>query len=394
MKPAPLAPGSAAAPCPAVVWRFNRHELAGAFGDLGTDLPLLAAMILATGLDPAAVLITFGLLQGFTAWQYRLPMPVQPLKAVAALVITQQLSAGVLYGAGLAIGALMLGLTATGLLGWLAQAIPAPVVRGIQLGLGLQLALLAMRDFVVRDGLSGWVLAGVAFALTVGLWNHRRWPAALAVVGLGVAYAAVFRLDWGAVAAGAGWALPQPQWPTPADVVTGLVVLALPQLPLSLANSLLATHRLAADLFPGRAPSVAKLGWTYALMNLVAPWLGGVPVCHGSGGLAGHHAFGARTGTSVLIYGAMFLGVGLFFSRSFEVLIQGFPRAILGVLLFFEGLALLRRVAAAGLDAPGWRVTWLTGLCAVGLPNGYLIGLALGWLGHGWWTRASRTPPE
>lgn len=394
MKPAPQAPSSEAAPRSAVMWRFNRHELAGAFGDLGTDLPLLAAMILAAGLDPAAVLITFGLLQVLTGWQYRLPMPVQPLKAVAALVITQQLSAGVLYGAGLAIGALMLGLTATGMLSWLAQAIPAPVVRGIQFGLGLQLALLAMRDFVVRDGLSGWVLAGVAFGLTVGLWNHGRWPAALAVVGLGVAYAAVFRLDWGAVAAGAGWALPQPRWPTPAEVVTGLVVLALPQLPLSLANSLLATHRLAADLFPGRAPSVAKLGWTYALMNLAAPWLGGVPVCHGSGGLAGHHAFGARTGTSVLIYGAMFLGVGLFFSRSFEVLIQGFPRAILGVLLFFEGLALLRRVAAAGLDATGWRVTLLTGLCAVGLPNGYLIGLALGWLGHGWWTRASRTPPE
>ncbi len=392
--PAPLvAAASAPAARPAVVWRLNRHELAGAFGDLGTDLPLLAAMILAAGLDAAGVLITFGLLQVFTAWRYRLPMPVQPLKAVAALVITQQLPAGVLHGAGLAIGLVMLGLTATGMLGWLARAIPVPVVRGIQFGLGLQLALLATRDFVVRDGLTGWLLAAGAFALTVGLWNHRRWPAALAVVGLGGVYAAVFRLDWGAVAAGAGLVLPQPRWPTPAEVATGLVVLALPQLPLSLANSLLATHRLAADLFPDRAPSVARLGWTYGLMNLVAPWLGGVPVCHGSGGLAGHHAFGARTGTSVLLYGALFLGVGLFFSHSFAVLIQGFPRAILGVLLFFEGLALLRRVTAAGLDATGWRVTLLTGLCAVGLPNGYLIGLALGWLGHGWWTRRSGAPP-
>lgn len=364
--------------------RFNRHELAGAFGDLGTDLPLIAAMIVVAKLDAASVLVMFGALQIFTGLWYRMPMPVQPLKAMAALVITQQLSAGVLYGGGLAIGAIVLLLALSGSLTWLARVIPPPVVRGIQFGLGLQLALLAGRDFLAREGLAGWLLAGGAFALVILLWGSRRWPAALAVVGLGILYAVAFKLDGAALGAGVGLTLPSwhaPSWP---DVLTGLVVLALPQLPLSLANSLLATHQLAADVFPERAPTMRRLGVTYGLMNLIAPWFGGIPVCHGSGGLAGHHAFGARTGVSVMIYGGIFLVAGLLFSASFDTLVHIFPKAVLGVLLFFEGLALLRRVSSAGLDGRGWLVTFITALCAAGLPNGYLIGLALGWLTHAW----------
>ena len=373
--------------------RFNRLELAGAFGDLGTDLPLIAAMIVTAGLDAASVLIVFGALQVFTGLVYRMPMPVQPLKAMAALVITQQLAPGVLYGGGLAIGALVLGLTLSGALTWLARVIPGPVVRGIQFGLGLQLALLAARDLIPRGGAVGWGLAAAAFALVIGLRDNRRWPAALAVVGLGVGYAALFQLDRAALEAGIGFALPAWHTPTPADVLTGLLVLALPQLPLSLANSLLATHRLAADLFPDRAPSIRKLGLTYALMNLTAPWLGGIPVCHGSGGLAGHHAFGARMGGSVIVYGSLFLVAGLFFSGSFDTLVHIFPKPVLGVLLFFEGLALLRRVSAAGLDARGWWVTLVTALCAAGLPNGYLIGLAAGWLTHARLSRPAASEP-
>jgi hypothetical protein len=391
-----IAPTAATQPAALMAWRFNRHELAGAFGDLGTDLPLIAAMIVVAKLDAASVLIVFGALQVLTGWVYRMPMPVQPLKAMAALVITQQLGAGVLYGGGLAIGVLVLLLTVSGSLTWLARVIPTPAVRGIQFGLGLQLALLAGRDFIAREGAAGWALAAGAFALVIVLWGNRRWPAALAVVGLGALYAGLFKLDWSALGAGVGFALPVWHAPAWSDVLTGLIVLALPQLPLSLANSLLATHRLAADLFPERAPSMRKLGLTYSLMNLIAPLLGGVPVCHGSGGMAGHHAFGARGGVSVMIYGGMFLVAGLLFSGSFDTLIHIFPKAVLGVLLFFEGLALLRRVSGAGLDASGWLVTLITSLCAAGLPNGYLIGLALGWLTHAWLKRhpLSENPPH
>ena len=363
---------------------FNRHEAAGCFGDLGTDLPLLAAMIVAAQLNVASVLVVFGVLQIATGLLYRMPMPVQPLKAMAAIVIAQKADAATLYGGGLAIGVLVLLLTATGLLTWLARVIPPAVVRGVQFGLGLQLALLAGRDFIGPAGWLGWALAAGAFVIVVGLWGHQRWPAALIVIALGLVFAGLFDLDWIALRAGAGFALPAWQVPAGPDIWLGLLVLALPQLPLSLGNSILATERLAADLFPERAPNVRKLGFTYAAMNLVAPFFGGVPVCHGSGGMAGHYAFGARTGGSVVIYGTCFIAVGLFFSGSFDQVLRFFPRAILGVLLFFEGLALLRRVRDAGLARHEWLVTFIVGLCAVSLPYGYLVGLLIGWLVHAW----------
>ena len=65
--------------------RFDRNELAGAFGDIGSDLPLIVGVILAAHLDSASALILFGAMQILTALRYRMPMPVQPLKAVAAL---------------------------------------------------------------------------------------------------------------------------------------------------------------------------------------------------------------------------------------------------------------------------------------------------------------------
>jgi hypothetical protein len=125
--------------------RFDRNEFAGAFGDMGTDIPLLIGMTLAAGLDGTSVLVMFGAMQILTGLVYRLPMPVQPLKAMAAIVIAQQASPATLYGAGLAIGLVMLLLATTGLLDWLARVVPKCVVRGIQLGLGLQLASVALK---------------------------------------------------------------------------------------------------------------------------------------------------------------------------------------------------------------------------------------------------------
>lgn len=153
--------------------RFDRHELAGSCGDPGTGLPLIAGMIVVAGLDAMGVLVVFGALQIATGLLYRMPMPVQPLKAMAALVIAQKADAATLFGGGLAIGLLVL--TATGLLGRLAGAIPPAVVRGAQFGLGLQLALLAGRDFIGPSGWIGWGLATVAFVVVLALWEHRRW---------------------------------------------------------------------------------------------------------------------------------------------------------------------------------------------------------------------------
>ena len=358
--------------------RFDRNELSGAFGDIGTDFPLIVGMILAAQLDAASVLILFGAMQVMTGLVYGMPMPVQPLKAMAVIVITQKLAGNVLYGGGLAIGVLMLVLTATGLIGWLARAVPKCVVRGIQLGLGLQLASLALKDYVPADGRWGYALAAAAFAITLALLGNRRLPPAPLIIALGILYALAFKLTAGSFNGSFGLRLPALHTPSWADIATGFVVLALPQLPLSLGNSILATRQVAEDLFPERRVTVPKISLTYSLMNLVSPFLGGIPVCHGSGGIAGHYAFGGRTGGSVMIYGSLYLALGLFFSRGFHTAIQLFPKPVLGVILFFEALALMKLVRDVAASAAEFAIVLLVGLIAFGLPYGYVIGLVLG----------------
>lgn len=358
--------------------RFDRNELAGAFGDIGTDLPLIAGMILAAGLDAAGVLILFGVMQWLTAFRYGMPMPVQPLKAMAVIVITQQISGTVLYGAGLAIGATMLLLVVTGALSWLARVIPKPVVRGLQLGLGLQLALLALREYVPAAGTPGLMLAAVGFVTTLLLLGNRRFPPALLVIALGVAYAFMHDVDASQLAAGAGLSLPTVHVPTPEAIASGFVLLALPQIPLSLGNSLLATRQVAADLFPERPVTMRQLGLTYSAMNLLSPWLGGIPVCHGSGGLAGHYTFGARTGGSLVIYGSLYVIAGLFLAGTFALLVRVFPLPILGVLLLFEALALIALVRDQLFVRGDLAVAVITGLLAALLPYGYVVAMFAG----------------
>lgn len=356
--------------------RFDRNELAGAFGDIGTDLPLIVGMILAAGLHSASVLVMFGLMQYFTALRYRMPMPVQPLKAVAVLVITQKVAPEVLYGGGLAIGIVMLVLTLSGGIEWLARVVPKAVVRGLQLGLGIQLAMLALKDYVQADGTRGYLLAAVGFLIIVAFFGNRRFPPAIPVIVLGVIYAFVYKLSGSTFTNAVGFALPQVRAVHMSDIVSGFVLLALPQIPLSLGNSILATRQVADDLFPERNVTIRKLSYTYAAMNLVNPFFGGVPTCHGSGGLVGHYTFGARTGGSIIIYGSIFLVLGLFFASGFQQVVQVFPLPVLGVLLFFEAAALMSLIRDQAGES--LLLVVIVGLIAAGLPYGYAIGLVVG----------------
>src|SRR3989442_7149758 len=162
--------------------RFDGNELSGAFGDIGTDFPLVVGMILAAKLDPASVFTMFGVMQILTGLAYGIPMPAQPLKAVAVLVIAQRIPGHVLYGGGLAIGLAMLALAATGLIDIVTRVVPKVVVRGIQFGLGLQLSILALRDYVPAEGVPGYVLGGVAFVIILLLLGNRRFPPAPFVI--------------------------------------------------------------------------------------------------------------------------------------------------------------------------------------------------------------------
>jgi hypothetical protein len=336
-------------------------------------------MVVASGLDATSVLVVFGALQILTGIVYRMPMPVQPLKAVAAIVITQQVAPGVLHGGGLAIGVIMLLLALSGGLEWLARVVPRVVIRGLQIGLALQLGLLALLRYVPSEGTAGFALAGISAIVMLVLLGNRKVPPAPIVVLLGIAWAFAFTVDGGAIAAGAGFALPSPRAPSAAELWTGLVLLAIPQVPLSLGNSILATRQVAHDLMPERPLlRVSSLGLSYSAMNLVAPFLGGVPVCHGSGGMTGHFALGGRTGGSVIIYGALLLATGLFLGGAFGHIAQVFPRPMLGVLLAVEAGAL----AMLSKDLLGNRrqmaLAVALGIIAVAVPYGYLVAMVLG----------------
>jgi len=363
---------------PAPRLRFDRHELAGAFGDVGTDLPLLVGLIATCRLDAASVCSVFGLLQIAMGVRYGIPMPVQPLKAMAAIMLTQRLAPGVLAGGGLVLGAVMLLLTLTGLLEALAVRVPRAVVRGIQLGLGISLATLALKEYLPREGAAGYVLGLGALLALLALRGQRRIPGPLVVLGAGVLYALATRVSVHDLVHAAGLRLPTPVVPTRAEVALGAVALALPQFPLSLGNSVLATSQTSRDLFPERPVSVRSIGLTYAVMNLLGPLLGGVPACHGCGGMVGFHGFGARTGGAPVLYGLFWLTLGLCFAPGFRTVVEVFPMPLLGVVLLLEALGLMALARDVFEEADTRFVCVLVAMCCAALPYGYAVGMVLG----------------
>lgn len=360
--------------------QFNRQELAGAFGDIGTDFPLIVGMILAAGLHTPSVLIVFGLMQILTGIVYRMPMPVQPLKAMATLVIAQKIAGPVLLGAGIAIGIVMLLLSVSGLLTWLGKIVPKPVIRGIQFGLGLSLCGLSFREYIPSSGAAGYVLAAVSFLLILLLLQNKKYPAALVVIILGIVYAALTSVNFSELKKAFGFNIPQVTVPEWNDIWQGFLLLAIPQIPLSLSNSMLATRQVIADLYPDRNIGLRKIGITYAAMNLLSPLAGGIPVCHGAGGMIGHYTFGGRTGGSVVIYGMLYVMLGLLFGQGFHQLVNVFPLPVLGTILLFEGIALIMMIGDTVSERKDFMLVILVGLMAFGLPYGFAIALMAGLL--------------
>ncbi len=359
--------------------KFNRHELAGSFGDIGTDFPLIIAMILAAGLHTPSVLIVFGIMQIFTGLVYKMPMPVQPLKAMAALVIAQQISSEILLGAGLAIGIIMLVLSVTGLLTKISQIVPKAVIRGIQLGLGLKLITLSFQKYIPDQGMQGYILAFIVFVVIILFLDNKKYPASLIAIAIGVAFGFIFHIDANVFHHSFGFNLPRFFSPSVEDVTHGFLLLALPQIPLSIGNSIIATKQVSSDLFPERKPlTIKKIGLTYSFMNLVIPFLSGIPGCHGSGGMVGHFTFGGRTGGSVIIYGSFFIFLGLFFANGFSNIIQIFPLPVLGVILMFEGLSLMVLSKDLMHDQRSFVIAILVGVMAAGLPYGFVVSIIIG----------------
>lgn len=169
--------------------------------------------------------------------------------------------------------------------------------------------------------------------------------------------------------------LPTFTWP---ELFQGALVLALPQVALTFGNAVMATAEENNRLFPDRPITVRQLAFDHGFMNLVAAGVGGVPMCRGGGGMAGHIRFGARTGGSVIVLGLVLLVVALAFAGSLDTLFRLFPMPILGVILFFGGIELAGGVVTEGFSAGERMILAVTaGIALWNMGVAYVVGLVL-----------------
>ena len=357
--------------------RFDLPELSGGLGDLGIFVPLTASLIIVCGMEGGSVLFFAGLLNVLAGVAFNQPIPVQPMKAIAAVAIAEGLAPGEIAASGFLSGAILLALVFTGLVTTAERWIPRPVVRGIQLGVGLKLAAKGV-TMALAGGwwdLDGRILALAAALLVLLTARAKRFPSALIILVAGIALIPLEGLDTLA-GVSLGWSGPSWIWPSLEQWELGLTRGALPQLPLTLLNSVIAVCALSGDLFPGRAIGTRPMAISVALMNLCTCLFGAVPSCHGSGGLAGQHRFGARTGGSMVVLGFSKMGLGILFGSAVGVVLAAFPSSLLGVLLAFAGLEL--GVAAreeSGRNAFFVVVATAVGILAVNAAVGFLLGL-------------------
>ena len=367
--------------------QFDRAEMGGALGDLGTFIPLLTGMVNRCGLQIGPALFAAGLMNLVSGLLFRIPMPVQPMKAIAAVAIAEGLNEAQILAAGIATGAVVLVLGVSGLVEWFNRAIPKSVVRGLQLAIGLKLLTGGVGMIVDTGTLGGWDGIGMGIGCTLIvllLISSRRVPAALVVFGIGVVVLLVSRPDvLSRTHLGLDWRLPTLS--NGEDWLAGLWLGALPQLPLTLLNSVIAVCALSTDLFPNRPASPRRVAVSVGMMNLLCCPLGGMPMCHGAGGLAAQHRFGARTGGSVIMLGAAKMGLAVLFGGSLLVWLREYPQSVLGVLLIFSGLE-LTQVCRDQRSRQSFLAMALTagGCLATNVAIGFLVGWAAAWvLGRG-----------
>jgi MFS superfamily sulfate permease-like transporter len=357
-------------------------EWAGAFGDLGTLIPFVVAYIGVLKLDPFGVLFAFGVSMLVCSLYYKTPFPVQPMKAIGAVAITQAVQSAVVtpaavYSAALVTGLVWLALGLSGLASRVARFVPPAVVIGIMLGLGFSFMLEGVKMMQTNWGIA--IIGGIGTLLLMG---NRKIPAMFVLLAFGAVAGTVqnpdifVQLSQSTVGFKAPtFALTDLTWN---QVFVGAVLLALPQIPLTLGNAIIAIKEENNRLFPHRPVSEGGVAVSTGIMNLFSATVGGVPMCHGAGGMAGHIAFGARTGGAVVILGGLLLVMATFFSGSVEVLFKLLPTAVLGVILFLTGAQLALGSSTFPADRGGRTVLLVTAaFCMWNVAIGFVVGVTL-----------------
>ncbi|HOI12651.1 MAG TPA: putative sulfate/molybdate transporter [Methanoculleus sp.] len=357
--------------------RFNLEEIAGAVGDFGTIFPiLLGVAIVCPDVNVSHFFLFLAAWFIITGLYYRLPIPIEPMKAIGAIVIAEGLCAGEIVASGLVVGALFLLLGLVGGMTWLGDRIPKSVIRGVQAGLAL-LLLRTSLGYILADVLVAALAIAIILAFFVAS-QRTRIPdiSALLVLIIGLAAGIAtqgmppFRL----------MPLPALVIPMPTDFIAGTWDLVLPQVPLTIANAILATSLLTYDLFPKKGVDPDRLSRTIGAMNLVSTPLGGFPMCHGAGGLAAMYRFGARTGGANIVAGIFILIFAVAFAPP-EVLTL-IPFGVFGALLVFVAIELGKHSA----KTESYLVTAVIAVLTLvtGLTVAFIIGMVLAYA-QKWW---------
>jgi len=384
-------------------YRFNRMELAGSLGDLGTILPLAIGMILINGLNPLGLFLGVGLYYVFAGLYFRVTSPVEPMKVIGAYAIATGITATQIQASSLWIFLFLLVIGGTGMITLIGRYIPRPVIRGVQLSTGILLVtqgvkltlgtstFQALRNaaepYLSIQNLGpiplGLLIGGLLGVLTLLLLENKRLPAAIVVVGAGLLTGIFLGTGEGLQHIRPGIYLPD--WlpygfPSAGDFTFALLVLVLPQIPMTLGNAVMANADLSIQYFPqdGQRVTYRALCISMALGNLMSFFLGGMPMCHGAGGLASRYRFGARTGGSNLIIGAIFIFLALLLGEHLMGVIYLLPMAALGILLIFAGgqlsLTLLDMKSRKEMFVP---ILMVGITLASNLAAGFMVGIAV-----------------
>lgn len=376
--------------------KFNFSEFSGALGDAGTFVPIFISLVAVNGLNPTIILLFFGATYILCGSYYRVPIPVQPLKAFAAIAIAGGLSVSIISAGGILIGVILLILAITKLSDFLEKIFTKVIIRGIQLGVGLVLIKSAW-TLIINPGINNQtngavnalpinlIIIVVGIALMLIFLLNKRFPASVSILIFGIAMSIV---------SGQKDAVALPLFvsqkiglsvPAIDDFVKAFFMLVIPQIPLTLGNAVVATKDVAGRYFGEKAIRVNErsLSFSMGISNVAAGFIGGIPVCHGSGGLTAHYSFGARTGGSVIIMGLLCLTAGLVFGKSADKFFALIPHSILGIMLFYVGVkhALLIRdlkdkkelLIVFGMGAISLFTQNLTIACVAGIIILYLL---------------------
>lgn len=317
---------------------FTLRELVGSVADLGTLLPLLVGLIAFNGIAAGTALTLVGVTYILIGIYYRIPVPVQPLKAAAMIAIATGATFGQIRAAALWMAAIMLILAATRLADKLNSVFPRVLVHGLQAGLGLMMIRSGLRFIASCPKCLGDVVSGV---------NASPSHAGLL--------------------------------PSTADFASALLLLVLPQIPLTIGNAVIATRDCAVRYFghAGERVTAGRLSATIGIGNLAAGLFGGMPMCHGAGGMTAHYHFGARTGASGVMIGSLFIILGLGAGRWAPGLLPAIPAWALGAPLAYAGVrhVMLARKSFESLDGAAVVVSMAA---ATLLGGNLLVALAVG----------------